>query len=161
FRQNLEETGMGYGLEVEMIRAARELDLLTCPYVFTTDEARAMAEAGADVLVPHMGLTTKGTIGAQTAKTLDQSVELVQAMCAAVSSPADGAERIMTVEATFLPSKSHAFHRHPNQEEVIYVLAGELEQWVEDERRMLRAGDAVVIPAAVVHASYNVGDAPA
>src|SRR6059058_4094253 len=81
FRQNLEETGMGYGLEVEMIREARKLDLLTCPYVFDPDEARAMAEAGADVLVPHMGLTTKGTIGAQTAKTLDQSVELVQAMC--------------------------------------------------------------------------------
>ena len=80
FRQNLEETGMGYGLEVEMIRQARELDLLTCPYVFNPGEARAMAEAGADVLVPHMGLTTKGTIGAQTAKTLDQAVELIQAM---------------------------------------------------------------------------------
>jgi len=79
---------------------------------------------------------------------------------AAVSSPADGAERIMTVEATFLPGKSHAFHRHPNQEEVIYVLEGEVEQWVEDERRLLRAGDAVIIPAAVVHASYNVSDAP-
>jgi predicted TIM-barrel enzyme len=71
---------MGYGLEVEMIRAARELDLLTCPYVFTPDDARAMTEAGADVLVPHMGLTTSGTIGAQTARTLDESVELVQAM---------------------------------------------------------------------------------
>jgi predicted TIM-barrel enzyme len=80
FRQNLEETGMGYGLEVEMIRQARALDLLTCPYVFTPDEARAMAGAGADVLVPHMGLTTKGSIGAHTAKTLDRSVELVQAM---------------------------------------------------------------------------------
>ena len=80
FRQNLEETGMGYGLEVEMIWAARELDLLTCPYVFTADDARAMTEAGADVLVPHMGLTTSGTIGAQTARTLDESVELVQAM---------------------------------------------------------------------------------
>src|SRR5438552_5483524 len=80
FRRNLEETGMGYGLEVEMIRTARELDLLTCPYVFNPDEARAMAEAGADVLVPHMGLTTKGTIGAQTAKTLDECVELIQAM---------------------------------------------------------------------------------
>ena len=80
FRQNLEETGMGYGLEVEMIRAARELDLLTCPYVFTPDDARAMTEAGADVLVPHMGLTTSGTIGAQTARTLDESVELVQAV---------------------------------------------------------------------------------
>jgi predicted TIM-barrel enzyme len=80
FRQNLEETGMGYGLEVEMVRQARELDLLTCPYVFTPGEARAMAEAGADVLVPHMGLTTKGTIGAATARTLDECVDLVQAM---------------------------------------------------------------------------------
>ena len=79
---------------------------------------------------------------------------------AAVSSPADGAERIMTVEAIFLPGKSHAFHRHPNQEEVIYVLEGEVEQWVEDERRLLRTGDVVIIPAAVVHASYNVSDAP-
>jgi predicted TIM-barrel enzyme len=80
FRQNLEETGMGFGLEVEMIRAARELELLTCPYVFEVEQARAMAEAGADVLVPHMGLTTKGTIGAHTAKTLDECVELIQAM---------------------------------------------------------------------------------
>jgi predicted TIM-barrel enzyme len=80
FRQNLEETGMGYDLEIEMIRAARELDLLTCPYVFEVEQARAMAEAGADVLVPHMGLTTKGTIGAHTAKTLDECVELIQAM---------------------------------------------------------------------------------
>ena len=80
FRQNLEETGMGYGLEVEMIRAARALDLLTAPYVFTPDDARAMAEAGADVLVPHMGLTTKGTIGAHTARTLDECVQLIQAM---------------------------------------------------------------------------------
>ena len=79
-RQNLEETGMGYGLEVEMIRLARELDLLTAPYVFNVDEARAMAAAGADVLVPHMGLTTGGAIGAESAKTLDESVELVQAM---------------------------------------------------------------------------------
>jgi predicted TIM-barrel enzyme len=79
FRAGLEETGMGYGLEVEMVRRARELDLLTAPYVFSTDDARAMAEAGADVLVPHMGLTTGGTIGAQTGKTLEESVELVQA----------------------------------------------------------------------------------
>jgi len=80
FRQNLEETGMGYGLEVEMIRTAHGLDLLTCPYVFDVDEARAMAEAGADVLVPHMGLTTSGMIGARTAVTLDEAVERVQAM---------------------------------------------------------------------------------
>jgi predicted TIM-barrel enzyme len=80
FRQNLEETGMGYDLEVEMIRTAHALDLLTSPYVFSPEEARRMAEAGADVLVPHMGLTTSGTIGAQTAITLDESVERVQAM---------------------------------------------------------------------------------
>jgi predicted TIM-barrel enzyme len=80
FRQNLEETGMGYGLEVELIRHARELDLLTAPYVFDPESARAMAEAGADVLVPHMGLTTSGTIGAATAVTLDEAVERVQAM---------------------------------------------------------------------------------
>src|SRR5579859_4186519 len=80
FRQNLEETGMGYALEVEMIRTAHDLDLLTTPYVFTPDEARAMARAGADLLVPHMGLTTKGTIGAQTAMTLDEAVHRVQAM---------------------------------------------------------------------------------
>jgi predicted TIM-barrel enzyme len=81
FRQNLEETGMGYGLEVEMVRKASDMGLLTCPYVFTEEEARAMAGAGADVLVPHMGLTTKGAIGASTAKTLDESVELVQKLC--------------------------------------------------------------------------------
>ncbi len=80
FRQNLEETGMGFACEVEMIRLAHELDLLTAPYVFTSAEARAMAEAGADVLVPHMGLTTKGTIGAGTAISLDESVARIQAM---------------------------------------------------------------------------------
>jgi predicted TIM-barrel enzyme len=79
-RQNLEETGMGYGLEVDMIRVAHEKDLLTSPYVFTVDEAVAMAEAGADVLVPHMGLTTGGAIGAETAKTLDDCVPLIQKM---------------------------------------------------------------------------------
>ena len=71
---------MGFGLEVDMIRLAHERDLLTAPYVFDDDEAAAMAEAGADVLVPHMGLTTGGAIGAETAKSLDDSVRLVQAM---------------------------------------------------------------------------------
>jgi predicted TIM-barrel enzyme len=80
FRQNLEETGMGYELEVEMIRQAHELDLLTAPYVFEAEEARGMAAAGADVLVPHMGLTAGGAIGAETTKTLDECVELIQAM---------------------------------------------------------------------------------
>ena len=80
FRINLEETGMSYSLEVEMIATAAKLGLLTAPYVFDSQQAAAMAHAGADVLVPHMGLTTKGTIGAQTAKTLDQCVEEIQAM---------------------------------------------------------------------------------
>jgi predicted TIM-barrel enzyme len=80
FRVNLEETGMSYGLEVEMIATAAKLGLLTAPYVFDPQQATAMAHAGADVLVPHMGLTTKGSIGAQTAKTLDQCVEEIQAM---------------------------------------------------------------------------------
>lgn len=78
FRQNLEETGMGYNLEVEMIRKAHELDLLTTPYVFNEEDAIAMAKAGADVLVAHVGLTTKGSIGAKTALTLDESADLVQ-----------------------------------------------------------------------------------
>ncbi len=78
FRQNLEETGMGYDLEVEMIRKAHELDMLTTPYVFDEEQAKKMAEAGADILVAHMGLTTKGTIGAHTALTLDDCVEKIQ-----------------------------------------------------------------------------------
>ncbi|QJW46818.1 phosphoenolpyruvate hydrolase family protein [bacterium BFN5] len=81
FRQNLEETGMGYDLEVEMIKTAHELDLLTSPYVFDTEQAVKMAKAGADIIVAHMGLTTKGTIGAQTALTLDDCVAKVQAIC--------------------------------------------------------------------------------
>jgi predicted TIM-barrel enzyme len=80
FRQGLEETDMGFDKEVEMIRQAHELGLLTCPYVFTEDEARAMAAAGADVLIPHMGLTTKGNIGARTALTLDDAAKRVQAL---------------------------------------------------------------------------------
>ncbi|KAH7064374.1 TIM-barrel-protein domain-containing protein [Paraphoma chrysanthemicola] len=78
FRQNLEETGMSYDAEVEVIRKARELDLLTTPYVFNVDEARKMAEAGADILVAHMGLTTSGSIGATSGKSLDDSVKLIQ-----------------------------------------------------------------------------------
>jgi predicted TIM-barrel enzyme len=80
FRQNLEETGMGYELEVAMVREARKLDLLTCPYVFDADTARAMTEAGADILVAHLGLTTKGSIGAKTAPTLEESARRVQEM---------------------------------------------------------------------------------
>jgi quercetin dioxygenase-like cupin family protein len=82
--------------------------------------------------------------------------ELDWGVFASVSSPADGAERLMTVEGTFFAGKGHDFHRHPNQEEVIYVLEGELEQWVEREHRLLRPGDGVLIPPGVVHASFNV-----
>ncbi|GAA2835013.1 phosphoenolpyruvate hydrolase family protein [Nonomuraea rubra] len=80
FRANLEETGMGFDLEIEMIRLAAERGLLTAPYVFTPEQATAMARAGADVIVPHMGLTTKGSIGAKTALTLDESAVRVQEM---------------------------------------------------------------------------------
>ena len=80
FRQNLEETGMSYDLEVEMIREARAIGLLTCPYVFDAESARQMARAGADLLVAHLGLTTKGSIGAKTALSLDQAAERIQEM---------------------------------------------------------------------------------
>ncbi len=80
YRQGLEETGMSYGLEVDMIRQASEMGLLTTPYAFNPDEAAAMARAGADILIPHMGLTTKGLIGAQSAVSLEESARRVQAM---------------------------------------------------------------------------------
>jgi predicted TIM-barrel enzyme len=80
FRQNLEETEMGFGKEVDMIRLAHDLDLLTTPYAFNVDEAREMAEAGCDILIPHMGLTTKGSIGAKTAVTLEEAAKRAQAM---------------------------------------------------------------------------------
>jgi predicted TIM-barrel enzyme len=86
YRANLEETGMSYQMEVECIAAARAMDLLTTPYVFNVDEARMMTEAGADIVVAHMGLTTHGSIGAHTAKTIDQSVVEVQQIADACKS---------------------------------------------------------------------------
>jgi predicted TIM-barrel enzyme len=80
FRQGLEETEMGYGLEVDLIRTAHDMGMLTTPYCFHDDEATAMANAGADILIPHMGLTTKGTIGASSALTLAESARRVQGM---------------------------------------------------------------------------------
>ncbi|RIK85803.1 MAG: hypothetical protein DCC69_09550 [Hyphomicrobiales bacterium] len=77
FRQNLEETGMGYDSEIEMIRLAHRKDMLTTPYVFSSEQAVEMAKAGADIIVPHMGLTTGGSIGAETAKSLDDCVALI------------------------------------------------------------------------------------
>ena len=87
FRANLEETGMGYGHEVDMIRMTHELDLITSPYVFDEEQAADMARAGADILVPHMGLTTSGTIGAKTAITLEEAAVKVQTL-------ADAARRV-------------------------------------------------------------------
>ncbi len=86
FRKNLEETGMGYGLEVEMIRVAHQMDLLTTPYCFNPGEATAMASAGADIIVAHLGLTTKGSIGASTAVTLEEAPGKVQEIADAAKS---------------------------------------------------------------------------
>jgi predicted TIM-barrel enzyme len=80
FRINLEETGMGYAQEIDMIARAHKLDLLTCPYVFNEEDAKAMARAGADLVIAHMGLTTKGTIGATTSLTLEESAFRIQAI---------------------------------------------------------------------------------
>ncbi len=84
FRKNLEETGMGYDMEVNMIAEAHKLDMLTCPYVFDEEQARAMTRAGADIIVAHMGLTTGGTIGAETARSLDDCVGVISGIVAAV-----------------------------------------------------------------------------
>lgn len=84
FRKNLEETGMGYDMEVNMITEAHKLDMLTCPYVFDEEQARAMTRAGADIIVAHMGLTTGGTIGAETARSLDDCVGIISGIVAAV-----------------------------------------------------------------------------
>jgi predicted TIM-barrel enzyme len=113
FRKNLEETGMGYGLEVDLIAKARDKDLLTTPYVFNPDEAAAMAKAGADIIVAHMGLTTGGSIGADTALKLDDCPQLIHACAEAarkvrkdviilchggpISSPEDAAHILKTV----------------------------------------------------------------
>jgi len=86
FRQNLEETGMGFGLEVDMIKTAQELDLFTSPYVFNEDEAKAMAGAGADLVVAHLGLTTKGSIGATSGFSLEEAPAQVQKLCDAAKS---------------------------------------------------------------------------
>ncbi len=117
FRQNLEETGMGYGLEVELIVAARARNLLTTPYVFSRDEAVAMAKAGADIIVPHMGLTTGGTIGAETALALADCPALIDewAMAAMDVNPdilvlCHGGPIAMPAEAAFV--LAHTRHCH-------------------------------------------------
>ncbi|WP_417387067.1 phosphoenolpyruvate hydrolase family protein [Gimesia sp.] len=89
FRANLEETGMGFDLEIDCIRAAHDLDLLTTPYAFDVEQARQLTAAGADIIVAHMGLTTGGSIGAETGKTLDDSVESIRTMVDAAKSDRD------------------------------------------------------------------------
>ena len=89
FRANLEETGMGFDLEIDCVRAAHDLDMLTTPYAFNPEQARKLAAVGADIVVTHMGLTTSGSIGAHTAKTLDDSVEAIRAMVDAAKSQRD------------------------------------------------------------------------
>ena len=88
-RDNLEETGMSYGLEVDLVAAARDMDLLTTPYVFNIDESKAMTRAGADIIVAHMGLTTCGTIGAETSMSLEDAAQKVQELAEAAKSVRD------------------------------------------------------------------------
>ena len=117
FRVNLEETEMGYDREVELVRLARQKDLLTTPYAFNTEEAERMADAGADVIVAHMGLTTKGTIGAETAFTLEQSVVKVQEIADAARGVRDdvivlchGGPIAMPEDAQFVLSRTNHVH---------------------------------------------------
>ncbi|MEO6570544.1 MAG: phosphoenolpyruvate hydrolase family protein [Ilumatobacteraceae bacterium] len=117
FRQNLEETGMGYDLEVEMIAVGSRLDMLTTPYVFCEDDAMAMTEAGADIIVCHMGLTTGGSIGAETSLTLDDCVERIDAWAAAARSVRDdvivlchGGPIAMPDDASYVLQRSSGVH---------------------------------------------------
>ena len=116
-RQSFEETGMSYALEVDMIAAAHELDLLTTPYVFNTDEAAAMTKAGADIVVAHMGVTTGGTIGASSAKSLDQCVKEIDAIAAAARAVRDdvivlchGGPISMPEDARYILERCEAIH---------------------------------------------------
>ena len=117
FRANLEETGMGYDNEVRLVALARRKNLLTTPYVFNVDETRAMVKAGADVIVAHMGLTTKGTIGAKTARTLDDCVCDVQAIADAAREIRDdviilchGGPLAMPDDAQYVLSRTRGVH---------------------------------------------------
>lgn len=117
FRKNLEETGMGYSLEVDMIRKAHELGFLTTPYAFNAKEAKTMAEAGADIIVAHMGLTTKGAIGATTAVSLEEAPARVQEICDAAKSVnpdiialCHGGPISMPEDAEYVLSKTKGIH---------------------------------------------------
>lgn len=117
FRANLEETGMGYDLEVELIRAAGQADLLTTPYVFSAADARAMTEAGADIIVCHLGLTTGGSIGAETAKSLDDCVARIDEWSRAATEVRDdvlvlchGGPISMPEDAAYVLSRTERCH---------------------------------------------------
>jgi predicted TIM-barrel enzyme len=117
FRANLEETGMSYDLEVEMIARAHARDMLTTPYVFSADDAVKMTRAGADIIVAHMGLTTSGNIGAQTAKTLEDCVPLIDAWAAAARTVREdvivlchGGPIAMPEDATFILQNCENVH---------------------------------------------------
>jgi predicted TIM-barrel enzyme len=116
-RVSFEETGMGYGLEVDMIAQAHRLDLLTTPYVFNPDEARAMTAAGADIVVAHMGVTTGGSIGATSAKTLDTCLDEIEAIADAARSVRSdvillchGGPISMPEDARYVLSRSKGLH---------------------------------------------------
>lgn len=141
-RQSFEETGMGYGLEVEMIAKAHALDLLTTPYVFNPDEARAMTAAGADIVVAHMGVTTGGAIGAKAAKTLDQCVTEINAIAAAARAARDdvivlchGGPIAMPEDARYILARCpdcHGFYGASSMERLPVEVA--IKQQVEDFR---------------------------
>jgi predicted TIM-barrel enzyme len=117
FRANLEETGMGYDNEVRLVRMAREKDLLTTPYVFNVEETQQMVDAGADLIVAHMGLTTKGTIGAHTARTLDDCVREVKSIADAARNVRDdvivlchGGPIAMPEDAEYVLTRTRGVH---------------------------------------------------
>lgn len=143
-RQSFEETGMSYGAEVEMIAAAHELDLLTTPYVFNPEEARAMTEAGADIIVAHMGVTTGGAIGAKAAKTLDQCIGEIDAIADAARSVrrdvivlCHGGPIAMPEDAKYVLARSphcHGFYGASSMERLPVETA--IKRQVEDFRGM-------------------------
>jgi AcrR family transcriptional regulator len=136
FRANLEETGMGYHHEVDLIAAARSLDLLTTPYVFNPEEARLMAAAGADIIVAHMGLTTGGTIGAATAKTLvgcvDEVQQIIDAAFHEFGERGLASARLDDIAKRAGVAKGTIYLYFPNKEAVIVALMEETSEYVAE-----------------------------
>jgi predicted TIM-barrel enzyme len=147
-RQSFEETGMGYGLEVDMIAEAHRLDLLTTPYVFNPDEAAAMAKAGADIIVAHMGVTTGGAIGAKAAKTLEQCAAEIDAIADAARAVRDdvivlchGGPIAMPSDARFIldhVKSCHGFYGASSMERLPVEIA--IKAQVEDFKSLKTGG---------------------